>query len=217
MKKACIFDFDGVIVDTEHYHYLAWENIFAPYGAKISEEEYEPLKSTGRNATIAYYVGRFGLNFSQEEIDMIKRKKGEEYGRLTRDLSEKDFVPGVKDFLQSLKEANIPCAVGSSGMFCGKLVERFSLGRYFDFIVDGTSGLPAKPAPDIFLKCAELLKVAPEECYVFEDSLVGMQAAKSAGMDTVYLGKSQVKSTFRWENFKGRSPCDLFGAKGEEE
>lgn len=189
--KGCIFDFDGVIIDTEKYHYLGWKKAFEFLGVDLSESEYLPLKSTGRDYIIKYAEGKVQRTFKEDEKSEALRIKDELFDKLLEQLSEKDFIAGVKDFLGCLQNKALRVAVASSSITTTELINRFSLGKLFDEILDGNVKLPKKPAPDVFLEAAKRLGVKPEECIVFEDSLAGIDAAVNAGIAVVAIGEIQ--------------------------
>lgn len=186
--KGFIFDFDGVVVDTEKYHYLSWVASAAHVGYDLSWEEYLPLKSTGNTEITQYLCDRSGKEVSDELFETMRQTKLVEFDRLVADLSEKDVLPGIRDFLTWLNEQHVKTAVASSSNTSSGLAKRFELDKHFEVIIDGNRKLPRKPAPDTFLLAAKMLGVAPADCIVFEDSLAGIDAAVNAGMPVVAVG-----------------------------
>lgn len=186
--KAFIFDFDGVIFDTEKYHFSAWNSACAPLGVTISEEEYLPLKSTGRYFIASFVEKKLGRALSNGERESLINFKAREFERYISAISEKDFIPGALDFIKKLNSLGKKTAVGSSGSITKKIIERFNLGGLFNAVVDGSGNLPKKPDPAIFSECARLLGEPPKNCVVFEDSVAGLRAAVAAGMAPVAVG-----------------------------
>lgn len=186
--KAFIFDFDGVVVDTEKYHYLSWVAAASHVGYDLSWQEYLPLKSTGNSETVQYLCDRAGKDVDAEQFQRMRNTKLTEFDRLVTDLSEKDILPGIQDFLTWLNEQGIKTAVASSSGTSSVLAKRFDLTKHFQAFVDGNMKLPRKPAPDAFLLAAKMLGVDPCDCIVFEDSLAGIEAACNAGMPVVAVG-----------------------------
>lgn len=185
---ACIFDFDGVIMDTEKYHYRAWNEACKPFGVFIGEEEYLPLKSTGRENFIAFAEQKMGRKMTEQERLGFVETKLQTFREGVRQLSEKDFIPGVLDFLARLSDRGVAVGVASSGSLTSSLIEKYGLKQYIAAVSDGNSPFPKKPAPDIFLATADALGVEPARCAVFEDSLSGVEGALAAGMGVVALG-----------------------------
>ena len=186
--KAFIFDFDGVVVDTEKYHYLSWVAAAAHVGYDLSWEEYLPLKSTGNTEITQYLCDHSGKEVSPELFDKMRQTKLVEFDRLVADLSEKDVLPGIRAFLTRLNKQGVKTAVASSSNTSSGLANRFDLTKHFAVVIDGNTKLPRKPAPDTFLLAAKMLGVDPADCIVFEDSLAGIGAAVNAGMQVVAVG-----------------------------
>ena len=186
--KAFIFDFDGVVVDTEKYHYLSWCQSAAHVGYDLSWEEYLPLKSTGNTEITQYLCDHSGKDVSEELFTIMRQTKLTSFDELVKDLSEKDVLPGIRDFLTWLNAQGVRTAVASSSNTSSGLANRFDLTKHFGVVIDGNRKLPRKPAPDTFLLAAKMLGVEPKDCIVFEDSLAGIQAAVNAGMPVVAVG-----------------------------
>lgn len=183
--KACIFDFDGVVVDSEKYHHLAWEQIAADMGVDFSYEEYAPLKSAGRQVVIPYLLKKAGKPMTPQLFEHYRALRGEKIEQALLQLSERDIMVGIVPFLQLLKQNHIPCAVASSSAAATVTAKRFGLYELFDAFVDGNDHLPNKPAPNLFLHAAHLLNTTPHDCVVFEDSLNGLIAAQTAHMHVI--------------------------------
>ena len=118
----------------------------------------------------------------------MRQTKLTSFDELVKDLSEKDVLPGIRDFLTWLNEQGVKTAVASSSNTSSGLANRFDLTKHFGVVIDGNRKLPRKPAPDTFLLAAKMLGVEPQDCIVFEDSLAGIGAAVNAGMPVVAVG-----------------------------
>lgn len=186
--KGCLFDFDGVVVDTEVYHFRSWNDSAKPLGTQLTWEEYLPLKSTGTTYISRYIMEKAGVSLSEEEFRQIGVRKEASFAELVRSLSREDIVPGVEGFLGWLKQHAIPTAVASSAYSSSKIATDFGLDRYFDAMFDGNTKMPRKPAPDVFLTAAKAIGIDPQDCMVFEDSLAGIGAAVNAGIPVVAVG-----------------------------
>lgn len=186
--KAFIFDFDGVVMDTESLHFKAWNKGFEIFGDTLTEEEYLPLKSTGRKHIVNTFSQKIGRKISEEEALKICEIKDKYFKELCKSVDKSLLIKGVEDFLIKLKNEKKKIAVASSASTTTELLKKVGLTKYFDAVADGNLGLPKKPDPAIFIKAAELLGVSAEDCLVFEDSLAGLKACENAGMAFVAVG-----------------------------
>lgn len=182
MKKACIFDFDGVIVDSERYHYLGWLAVAKEIGTDLTYEEYAPMKSAGRLVVIPYLFEKLGKTMQEGDIEKYTAVREEKVAIEMAKLNKEDIIDGVIDFIKLLKANNIPCAVASASSGSTGVAKRFGIYQYFDAFVDGNDNLPRKPNPDIYLQAAKRLGVEASDCVVFEDSILGVEGAKNAKM-----------------------------------
>ena len=112
MIKACIFDLDGVVVDTAKYHYLAWKKLAADLGFDFSAEENERLKGVSRMTSLDILLEIGNINISKEEKIKLAEKKNKEYLKFINKMKPEEIFPGVKDFIQKLKEKGIKVALG---------------------------------------------------------------------------------------------------------
>ncbi len=185
--KACIFDFDGTLIDSEKYHHEAWQKIALNMGTDLSYEEYLPLKSAGRQVVIPYLLKKAGFTVTDELYKKYYDMRAEEILKSIEKLNENDVMKGAIDFINLLKNNGIFTAVASSSAAAHVVAKRFEIFDYFDVFVDGEAKLPNKPQPDIFLHTARLLGVEPRSCVVFEDSINGLKGGKAANMKVIGL------------------------------
>lgn len=203
IKKGYIFDFDGVVIDTEKYHYASWAHGFESVGAVLTEKEYLPLKSIGRDYIMTFVEKRDGRKFTAAEKEKIVTAKDEKYIEYKSELSIDDAIEGVLEYIDFLKSQGYKTAVASSSIEAGNTIKQFELSEKFDVVVDGTFGIRRKPRPDMFAYVAKKLGLAPLDCVVFEDSIAGVHASNNACIDCVYIGKTKEEnSLFEIENFK---------------
>ena len=186
--KAFIFDLDGVIVDTAHFHFKAWKKTAEELGFNLTEELNEKLKGVSRIDSLQKILDWANVSISKEQFDKMTYEKNEDYLSYVRQMTKDDVLPGVFEFVNNLKNWGYPIALGSASKNAKHILERVGLIEMFDAIVDGNSVTKAKPNPEVFLNAAELLKVKPHECVVFEDSVAGIQAANRAEMVSIGIG-----------------------------
>jgi len=192
--KACIFDLDGVIVDTAKYHYLAWKRLAGDLGIHFTEKDNEKLKGVSRMASleIILEIGNVVLDEAKkEELTSLKNKWYVDY--INR-MTPEEILPGSLEFIRELKKANISVAIGSASKNTPLILERVNLKSLFDAVADGNNVHKAKPDPEVFLTAAGILGVKPENCVVFEDAEAGVEAALNAGMKCVGIGSSEILS-----------------------
>ena len=188
---ACIFDFDGTLVDTEKYHFVAWQKAFESVNIQFSPEEYIPLRSTGRANVIEYVERKHGLHFSDEQKRSLCSIKQQHFTSFVQSISQKDIIKGAVPFLEFLQANGIVSAVATSGTQAKDIAKKLSLYNYFSLFLDSANIERKKPFPDIFIKVADLLGVPAENCLVFEDSIVGVEAGIAAKMQVVSVGELQ--------------------------
>lgn len=189
--KACIFDLDGVIVDTAKYHYLAWKRLAHELGFDFSEEDNERLKGISRMASldILLEVGKIVLD--SEVKHSLAEKKNQWYVEYVSKITEDEILPGIKAFIEGLRQSGTKIALGSASKNANIILRNLKLMEYFDAIIDGNKALKAKPDPEVFLMAAEELGVLPKHCVVFEDAQAGVKAAKSAQMLCIGVGSPE--------------------------
>lgn len=192
MIKACIFDLDGVVVDTARYHYLAWKRLARELGFDFEEHHNERLKGVSRMRSLEILLEVGGLKFPLEKMEQMAAQKNEWYLGYIRKMTPEEILPGAKELLEELRLHEIKIALGSASKNTPLILKRIGLTNHFDAVVDGNKVTAAKPAPDVFLVAAQALGISPEFSIVFEDAEAGIEAAVSAGMRCVGIGNPQI-------------------------
>ena len=178
--KAMLFDMDGVLVDSEPIHFAGRKKTLKRYGIDIDDAELYNYQSTSAKVFLRAIAANRGVEIPIDEaaefvpIDF----------KTVFDNSEIKPIEGIKTLLENLAAKNVPMAIASSSspQLIGEMVKRLDIEKYFTALVSGYEVANGKPAPDIYLKAAEYVKVAPDECVVLEDSHNGILAGKAAGM-----------------------------------
>jgi len=186
--KACIFDLDGVIVDTAHYHFLAWKRLADELGFELTEADNERLKGVSRMQSLDIVLELGGITVSEHNKFLLANKKNTWFVDYVERMAPEEIFPGVKHLIHELRSAGIKVALASSSKNAKTVVQLLHIQNEFDAIVDGTMVANSKPHPEIFLLTASKLGVKPEECIVFEDAEAGVEAALAAGMKCVGVG-----------------------------
>lgn len=178
--KGLIFDLDGTIADTMPIHYVAWRNAAARYGIDFSVELFEKLAGIPLYKTVEKLNELFNKNIDPQEMGDAKEAEYEASMHLAQPIEP------VMDVIRQY-HGKLPMAVGTGGCryLSEKVMRIIGVDQYINKLVSADDVGKHKPHPETFLKCAELIGVKPEDCLVFEDGILGMQAAKAAGMQAV--------------------------------
>ena len=188
--RGCLFDMDGVIVDTAKHHYVAWKALADDLAISFSEKENYSLKGLTRLDSLECILRLGNLEVSSTTKIELMEKKNEIYLDITGSMSEDDILPGVKELVLELKEEGIGVCLGSSSKNATKILKNIGLFDLFDGVVDGNHLTLSKPDPEVFLKGAKILGLSPATCIVFEDAQSGIDAAISGGFFVVGLGEA---------------------------
>lgn len=192
LPKACIFDLDGVIVDTVSAHYIAWKAMADELNIPFTEEENEHLKGVSRIDSMKRILAMGNIEKSEQEIIDYTTRKNDIYVEIISKMTPADILPGVVEFIKLLREHKVAIAIGSSSKNTPTILKAVGLDKTFDAIVDGNQVTLSKPDPEVFLKGAQKLGLAPEECIVLEDAISGVEAAKRGGMKCIGVGDASV-------------------------
>lgn len=185
MIKAVIFDLDGVIVSTDDCHYRAWKKIADEEGIYFDREINNRLRGVSRMASLDIVLERAEKEYSESEKQALAERKNNYYKELICELTPNNILPGALKVLENLKENGIKIAIGSSSKNTPVILKQIGLNNFFDAVSDGNNITHSKPNPEVFLKAAEMLKIAPEDCMIVEDADAGIEAGKRAGMKTL--------------------------------
>jgi beta-phosphoglucomutase len=196
MIKAIIFDMNGVIIVDQRYHNQAWAEFCKKYNLSLTNEELKTQVMGKRDQDILDYL--FKGNLSNEEIN---KYSNERYRMAKAIIKGKLVLPeGLIDLLDKLQSRNIPLAIATSAIrgYANFIMNKFRLRKYFSVIITAGDVIEGKPSPEIYLETANKLKINPENCLVIEDSILGVESAKAAGMKVV-----AITSSFSKEELKG--------------
>lgn len=188
--NTCIFDLDGVLVDTARYHFLAWKRLANSLGFDFSEKDNERLKGVNRMSSLKMILDWADLSKNEDEMSLLAEQKNDWYKAMISSMNSSNLLPGTEEFLQELARSNYHLAVGSASKNAESILQKTGIRHYFDVVVDGNMVSESKPNPKVFLKGAELMSVLPSTCVVFEDAQAGVEAALRADMRVVGVGES---------------------------
>lgn len=180
---AAIFDMDGTLVDNMPLHIECWIALFRDEGRAVTIEDYHDVGIGGSAEEVARHF--LGEHLTDAQTERLVGRKEFLYRTLAR---RKLKLPrGTRRLLRQARRAGIPLALATSAgpQNLAFFLETQKLNGYFDVVLDSEAVARTKPHPDVFLRAAERMGVAPAACLVFEDSLPGLEAARRAGMQAV--------------------------------
>ncbi len=154
MIKACIFDLDGVIVDTAHYHFLAWRRLGSELGIEITEKDNEKLKGVSRMQSLQIILDKGHIDIAKDRKESLADRENAwfveyiEASETRRDLSRREIID------QRDQEKGIKVALASSSKNAPRVIELLGIADLFDVVVDGSMIVDTKPDPEIFLLSA---------------------------------------------------------------
>lgn len=183
MQIAVLFDMDGVIVDSNPFHKLAFQKFLKKHNKTLTDDELKTKVFGRTNKEIMSYIFK-------EDVDVAQTEKwANEKEAIFRDIYTSDIkaVKGLLPFLKTLKDNHIATAVGTSAPLANLdfVLDTLNIRRYFDVLVHSKDVVQGKPNPEVYLKASAKLGVKPSHCLVIEDSLPGVQAGLNAGMKVI--------------------------------
>ena len=192
MIKGCIFDLDGVIVDTAHYHYLAWKRLALELGYDLTELENEKLKGVSRMQSLNIILDLAGISLNERHKEMLANKKNIWFNDYIERMTPAEIFPGVQELIDSMKGEGIRVGLASSSMNAKTVLRQLRIQNEFDAVVDGSMITRTKPDPEIFLITAERIGLSAGSCVVVEDAVAGVKAALAAGMKCIGIGSANL-------------------------
>ncbi len=190
--KACIFDLDGVIVDTAVYHYKAWKRLANQLGFDFTEYDNEKLKGVSRVRSLELILQWGGITKTAVEQEKLATLKNKWYVEMISGMTPAEILPGAKEFVLTCRVAGLKTALGSASKNSITILDKINMTTLFDVIIDGNKVSKPKPNPEVFLNGALALHVLPDDCVVFEDAIAGIEAAKNGGMKAVGIGSPTI-------------------------
>src|SRR5437868_673872 len=179
--QAVIWDLDGVIIDSGEAHLKGWKRLAKEEGVQFTDEQFWSTFGWRNDAIIPTVWGPLPT----EQVQALGDRKEAYFREFARDLIQP--LPGAIELLSELHDAGYPQALASSTPTANieLISEVLDLKRFLSVLVSGETVPRGKPAPDLFLKAAELLGTVPKHCLVIEDAVAGIEAAQAGGMHTI--------------------------------
>lgn len=188
MIKACIFDLDGVLVDTAHYHFLAWKRLAKEFDYELTEEINEELKGVSRMKSLEIVLQHANVSLENQKKELLADRKNGWFTEYVHNMNPDELFAGVRELFGRLRKDSIKIGLASSSKNAKTIIEILGIQHEFETVVDGTMIVHSKPDPEIFLLAAKRLGIDPVDCLVFEDAEAGVEAALAAGMKCVGVG-----------------------------
>jgi beta-phosphoglucomutase len=188
--KGVIFDLDGVICFTDKFHYQAWKKLADRLGIEFDEKINDRLRGVSRMASLEIILEKSARAYSDAEKESFAAEKNDAYRALLENMGKSDVSEEVRDTLSELRARGVLLAIGSSSRNTPLILEKTGMKQYFDAVSDGNNITRSKPDPEVFLKAAQFLNLAPADCLVVEDAVAGIDAGFSGGFRTAAIGEA---------------------------
>jgi beta-phosphoglucomutase len=210
--EAVVFDLDGVITDTAHYHFLAWKQLAEEVGITIDEVFNERLKGISRMDSLELILieGNRQNDFTLAEKEEMATKKNVHYCELLQQLTPEAVLPGILELLAAIKAEGISIGLASVSKNAPTVLKALQLESSFDYCADAAKISKSKPNPEIFLTACKGLGANPAYSIGIEDAQAGIEAIKASGMFAVGVGnylegahyRVEATSKLEWEKIK---------------
>lgn len=200
--KGIIFDLDGVLCHTDHYHYQAWKKLADRLEIPFNETDNNRLRGVSRMESLEIILEKSTVSYSPEEKQKFAEVKNETYKKLLQQMKPSDISEEVRETLSLLK-SYFSLAVGSSSKNTGLILQKTDMEKYFDAVADGNDIQNSKPDPEVFLVAADRLHLSPAVCLVVEDAKAGVDAAIAGGFGCAGIGDAAGYDAVDWplQNF----------------
>ena len=196
--KGIIFDLDGVICSTDEYHYQAWKALADRLGIYFDRTINNRLRGVSRMESLEIILEKAACEYTPEEKAAFAEEKNALYRQLLANMSPADLADEVRKTLHTLRGAGLKLAIGSSSKNTPSILERIGLSGFFDAVADGNMITHSKPHPEVFLKAADMIGLAPSDCLVVEDAHAGVEAAVAGGFACAAIGDAKDDVRAEW-------------------
>lgn len=193
MEYGFIFDMDGVVIDSNPYHKIAWEKFLNGQGIPFDDQLFDNVLSGRTGPTSLRMI--FGDDLNQEKLDLFLEEVDSNYQTILRESEDVRPIAGVHAFLNQITGTGLRLALATSApeLNIELGLQKLKLENTFEHIVGKVDVSHGKPHPEVYLRSLELLGMAAENCIVFEDSKAGIQSARSAGIKVVGIASGHSK------------------------
>lgn len=184
---------DGVLTETSRQHFLAWRRLAKELGCELPDSVMDDVRGISRRASLEIVLETCGIasHFDDAEKITLANQKNAYYLESIVSFTEADLSVGALELLRELKRRGFLIGLASASKNAPQLLKAMAIEHFFDAVVDPNSINEGKPAPEIFIKAAELLNVSPVNCIGIEDAYAGIESIKAAGMIAYGIGKKE--------------------------
>jgi len=209
--KGCLFDMDGVIVDSAIHHFEAWKRLADELSISFSEEDNHALKGLSRVDSLEHILRMGQLQLDEKTKVKLMDQKNAWYLELIKGMTSDDILPGAGELIEALVAEGVKVGLGSSSRNARLILDNVGLTSLFDVVVDGNHLTLSKPDPEVFLKGSSALGLQPADVVVFEDAVSGVQAAKAGGFFAIGVGDANqlAQADVVVPHLKGVTPSHL--------
>ncbi|MCI2069335.1 MAG: beta-phosphoglucomutase [Bacilli bacterium] len=202
--KGVIFDLDGVLVFTDHFHYLAWKKLADEEGIYFDEKINDRLRGVSRMDSLDIILERSQKTYTSQEKAALAERKNEYYKSYLTKMTPEDVKEETRKTLEELKNRGYKLAIGSSSKNTKFILNQVHLTSMFLAISDGTNIVRSKPDPEVFLKAALFIQEKPADCLIMEDAFAGIEAGKRGGFKTIAIGQAtkDEEADYKVQEFK---------------
>lgn len=193
MEYGFIFDMDGVVIDSNPFHKIAWGKFLSGQGIPFDDQLFDNVLSGRTGPTSLRMI--FGDDLSQEKLEVFLDEVDSNYQTILRESEDVRPIAGVHAFLDQITGNGLRLALATSApeLNIELGLQKLKLENTFEHIVGKVDVSHGKPHPEVYLRSMELLGMSAENCIVFEDSKAGIQSALSAGIQVVGIASGHSK------------------------
>ena len=212
MNKAVIFDLDGVIVSTDGYHYKAWKLLADREGIYFDKDINNRLRGVSRRKSLEIILEKSNSSYSEEQINEMLEYKNNIYRKSLKSLTRNNIIENFNELYNVLRTNNVKLAIGSSSKNTKTILRQLELLDKFEAIADGNDISKSKPDPEVFLIAAKRLNMNPVDCFVVEDAIAGIKAAKAGNMIAIAINDAtkSALADYKIENLLAINKTDTF-------
>lgn len=189
MTEACIFDLDGVLVDTIGLHFDSWQVLSHHLGHELPSSLRNAFRGASRLKSLQIVLDTLQLEATPSQKESYCEIKNIAYLKSLENITKSILLPGVDQLLEKLYKSNIKVGLASASGNAKNIINAIGINNYFDTMVDANDVTQTKPHPEVFLTAANNLDCSPSNCLVFEDSPLGIEAAIAGGFKSIGIGE----------------------------